>query len=442
MEAYETACPCSSSRIETGIIYCSIGSYQGRFSEYVKIVLMELSNYTGGIERKKEKTPLLRQRVAQIVDEHKLYLPDIRRDLLIESYCDAFIGYGILHPFILDPSISDITVRGHKRIHLKRRGKWERVAGIAFESNQELLHYIMQRFGVLGSKLNYQHPFADAADQTWKLRLNASISDINLDGPALTIRKHREEKFSVEDLREMGSFDERIEQLIQCYVQSLHNIGWIGPAGSGKTTTFSAFAERIPEEFQTVSFEDTSELNIRRKNHLSHLTRPETGEGGNAITMDMLARNLLRESGDIPLVGEIRDGVALTLLKLFGIGHDGGQFTMHANNCMDAVNRYADLAMEAESRYSLTELRELFSEWIHLFISMRKRKIMAIYEVLGWGYRKKKEIPHPVCTFNVEEETRDTVKGSWQLHRPSQRFYDRCRWHGVVLPNFLEELRT
>ncbi|GAX91252.1 ATPase, T2SS/T4P/T4SS family [Effusibacillus lacus] len=414
----------------------------GRYSEYVKIVLLELAHNPAGIERTKEKSALLRQRVAQIIDEHKLYLPGVPRDLLIESYCDAYIGYGILHPFILDPTVTDITVRGFDRIHIKRKGRWERVQSVAFESDRELHSYIMQRFSLLGSKLNFQHPFADAADDTWKLRLNASVADINLTGPALTIRKHREEKFSVEELRQSGAFDKRIQQLIHCYVQSLHNIGWIGPAGSGKTTLFSAFAEMIPEDYQTVSFEDTSELNIRRKNHLSHLTRPETGEGGAAVTMDMLARNLLRESGDIPLVGEIRDGVALTLLKLFGIGHDGGQFTMHANNCQDAVKRYADLAMEARSRYSLTELRELFAERIHLFVYMRKRKVLDLYEVLGWDSRQKKEILHPVCVFSVEEETKDSIQGSWNLYRPSQRFFDRCKWHGVEIPSFLGELKA
>lgn len=412
-----------------------------QMAEFVKIMLMELTE-SGVVERGKEKTPLLRQRIAQIVDEHRLYVPGVPREQLIESYCDAFIGYGILHPFIIDPAVTDITVRGHNRVHVKRRGRWERVTGLQFASNQELFTFITQRFGVLGSKLNLQHPFADAADDTWKLRLNGSIADINLDGPALTIRKHREQKFSIEDLHELGVFDDKIGQLLRCYVQSLHNIGWIGPAGSGKTTVFSAFAERLPEEYQTVSFEDTSELNMRRKNHLSHLTRPETGEGGAAITMDMLARNLLRESGDIPLVGEVRDGVALTLLKLFGIGHDGGQFTMHANSCQDAVNRYADLAMEAESRYTLTELRELFAERIHVFVYMRKRKVLDIYEVLGWSHERQREILRPVCVFEVQAETKDSIHGNWKFFRPSQRFFDRARWFGVEVPQFVEELEA
>lgn len=413
-----------------------------RLSEYVKIILLELSGTSAGIERKREKNPLLRQRIAQIVDEHKLYVPGIPRDVLIEQYCDAYIGYGILHQFVIEPSITDITVRGHERVHVKRRGKWERVPHVSFASNQELLAYISQRFAILGSKLNYQHPFADAADDAWKLRLNASIADINLDGPALTIRKHREDKFTAADLRELGAFDERIEQLLTSCVQSLHNIGWIGPAGSGKTTVFSAFAEQIPEDYQTISFEDTSELNIRRKNHLSHLTRPATGEGGTAVTLDMLARNLLRESGDIPLVGEVRDGVALTLLKLFGIGHDGGQFTMHANSCQDAVNRYADLAMEADSRYTLTELRRLFAERIHLFVYMRKRKVVDIYEVLGWDDASEREILQPICTLDAAEETKDRISGEWRWHRPSQRYFDRCRWFGVEIPKFLQELQA
>lgn len=414
--------------------------HKGQFSEYVKIVLLEMAKEQPGEERRKEKTPLLRQRIGQIMDEHKLYLPDVPRELLIESYCDAYVGYGVLHPFIVDPSITDITVRGFERIHVKRRGKWERVRGNTFESNANLFSYIMQRYAVLGSKLNYQHPFADAADDTWKLRLNASIGDINLAGPALTIRKHRENKFSVEDLRELKMFDERIEELLYCCVKSLHNIGWIGPAGSGKTTVFSAFAEKIPEEYQTISIEDTSELNIRRRNHLSHLTRPATGEGGTAVTLDMLARNLLRESGDIPLVGEVRDGVALTLLKLFGIGHDGGQFTMHANNCNDAVNRYADLAMEAESRYTLNELRSLFSERIHLFVYMRKRRVLEIVEVLGWDSSKQREILHPICSFDIIEESKEGIQGKWEFHRPSQRFFDRCRWFGTEIPTFLQEM--
>jgi type IV secretion system protein VirB11 len=57
----------------------------------------------------------------------------------------------------------------------------------------------------------------------------------------------------------------------------------------------------------------------------------------------------LRLRPDRIVVGEVRDGAALEVLKAWNTGHPGGLLTLHANSAYDALARLEDLAMEASA---------------------------------------------------------------------------------------------
>ena len=65
--------------------------------------------------------------------------------------------------------------------------------------------------------------------------------------------------------------------------------------------------------------------------------------------MTDLLRMTLRLRPDRIIIGEVRGGEALAMLKAWNTGHPGGVATVHANSAADALQRIEDLVGEASA---------------------------------------------------------------------------------------------
>ena len=115
-------------------------------------------------------------------------------------------------------------------------------------------------------------------------------------------------------------------------VAARENVLVAGGTGSGKTTLLNALVALVSEE-RTVSIEDARELRVSAADHVSLLTRSAEPR----VTMGELVRMTLRMRPDRILVGEVRGGEALDLVKAWNTGHPGGLATVHANGAADAL---------------------------------------------------------------------------------------------------------
>jgi type IV secretion system protein VirB11 len=99
--------------------------------------------------------------------------------------------------------------------------------------------------------------------------------------------------------------------------------------------------------------------------------------------MGDLVRSTLRLRPDRIIVGEVRGGEALDMLKAWNTGHPGGIATVHANSAASALYRLEQLIQEAV----VTVPRRLIAEAIDLvvFIEGRgtARQIGAVVAVEG-----------------------------------------------------------
>ncbi|MFS8116553.1 ATPase, T2SS/T4P/T4SS family, partial [Rhizobium jaguaris] len=68
------------------------------------------------------------------------------------------------------------------------------------------------------------------------------------------------------------------------------------------------------------------------------------------------------------VVGEVRDGAALTLLKAWNTGHPGGVATIHSNTAMSALRRFEQLTAEASQQ----PMHEVIGEAVDLIISIER----------------------------------------------------------------------
>ena len=82
--------------------------------------------------------------------------------------------------------------------------------------------------------------------------------------------------------------------------------------------------------------------------------------------MNDLLRHAMRQRPDRIIVGEVRGGEALSLLKSWNTGHPGGVATVHANSARHALTRIEQLIAEAIERPMPTLIGEAVDLVIHL----------------------------------------------------------------------------
>lgn len=98
-------------------------------------------------------------------------------------------------------------------------------------------------------------------------------------------------------------------------------------------------AKLVPEGHRVLVLEQVPELQCNVKNLKTMLVSEH-------VTMNRLLWIAVRNSPDRIVIGEVRDGAALDMLKAWNTGCPGGIATIHANNPEAAVQRVLDLACE------------------------------------------------------------------------------------------------
>ncbi len=162
--------------------------------------------------------------------------------------------------------------------------------------------------------------------------------------PLITIRKRPQRRFTLDDYVADGIASERQAKLLRDAVASRRNIVVAGGTGSGKTTLLNALlAEPCFQAARVVILEDTAELQCSSPNAVQLLTR----RSAPVVAMRDLVQITLRLRPDRIVIGEVRDGAALEVLKAWNTGHLGGLLSLHANSAADAILRLEDLCIEA-----------------------------------------------------------------------------------------------
>jgi P-type conjugative transfer ATPase TrbB len=164
---------------------------------------------------------------------------------------------------------------------------------------------------------------------------------------------------------------------IRSAISSKLNIIISGGTGSGKTTLANTVIEEIvksaPED-RLVILEDTAEIQCAAENAVLLHT-------SDTVDMARLLKSTMRLRPDRIVVGEVRDGAALTLLKAWNTGHPGGVATIHSNTAMSALRRLEQLTAEASQQ----PMQEVIGEAVDLIISIertaRGRRVRDVVQV-------------------------------------------------------------
>jgi len=182
--------------------------------------------------------------------------------------------------------------------------------------------------------------------------------------PCFAIRKPAERVYTLADYVSDGIMAAETARALSLAVVERRNILVAGGTSSGKTTLANALlAELAARRERVILIEDTRELQCAAEDTVALRTR------AGAVTMADLVRSTLRLRPDRIIVGEVRGGEALDMLKAWNTGHPGGIATVHANSAASALFRLEQLIQEAV----VTVPRRLVADAIDLIVFIEGR---------------------------------------------------------------------
>lgn len=199
--------------------------------------------------------------------------------------------------------------------------------------------------------------------------------------PVFTIRRKASAVFTLAEYEHQGIMSGRQRRAIEIAVAQRHNVLIVGGTSSGKTTLTNAIiAEtvRATPHHRLVIIEDTCELQCAADNAVA-LRATDT------VDMQRLLRATMRLRPDRIIVGEVRGGEALSLLKAWNTGHPGGVCTVHANHARAGLRRLEQLIAEV----SRAPMCALIAEAVNIIVSIVRtdqapgRRIDEVVAVMG-----------------------------------------------------------
>ena len=375
----------------------------------------------------------IRDIVNEIIAIKNIVMSISEQEDLLDDICNDVLGYGPLEPLLARDEIADIMVNGAGTVYIEVGGKIQKTA-IRFRDNQQLLNICQRIVSQVGRRVDESSPICDARLPDGS-RVNAIVPPLAIDGPALTIRKFRKDKLTLEQLVRYGSISPEGAEILKIIGRCRANVLISGGTGSGKTTLLNCLTRYIDDDERIVTCEDAAELQLQQPHVVRLETRPPNLEGEGQITMRDLVRNCLRMRPERIIVGEVRGPEAFDLLQAMNTGHDGSMGTVHANMPRESLSRLESMITMGGYALPSRTIREMICGSIDVVIQAARlrdgsRRITHITEVMG--LEGEVIITQDLFVYDIlGEDANGNLLGqhrSTGIGRP--RFWDRARYFG------------
>lgn len=389
--------------------------------------LTELSKMPSGAVREE-----ISDVVSEIVSMKALALSATEQKRLIQDICNDILGLGPLEPLLERDDIADIMVNGPSKVYIETSGKII-LTNIKFRDNAQLMNICQRIVSAVGRRVDESSPICDARLLDGS-RVNVIAPPLAIDGAALTIRKFKKDKLTLQDLVNFKSITPAGAEVIKLIGGCRLNVMVSGGTGSGKTTLLNCLTAFIEDGERVITCEDTAELQL----HVPHVvrleTRPPNLEGIGEVSMTDLVKNCLRMRPERIIVGEVRGKEAFDLLQAMNTGHDGSMGTIHANNPRECISRIENMIAMGGYGLPAKTVREQIAGAVNVIVQAARlrdgsRKITHVTEVLGM----EGDIItlQDILVFDFEGETSDgKIIGRHKYTGLHPNFHDRVRYFG------------
>ena len=238
-----------------------------------------------------------------------------------------------------DPAVIEIMLNPDGQLWLERHGKGREHSGVTMRSSEA--ERVIRLVGShIGQDVTRDYPIVSAELPIGGERFEGVLPPVAT-APSFTIRKPASVVFTLTDYVDSGIMTSVQAQILRECVQARRSLLIVGGTGTGKTTLANALLHEVAlTGDRVVILEDTRELQCDAPDKIA--LRTQAG----SVSMADLVRSTLRLRPDRIVVGEVRGGEALDLLKAWNTGHPGGIATVHANSAADGLSRLEQLISE------------------------------------------------------------------------------------------------
>ncbi|HEK2876535.1 TPA: P-type conjugative transfer ATPase TrbB [Proteus mirabilis] len=294
--------------------------------------------------------------------------------------------FNIIAPYLRDETTIEIMLNPDGNIWVEQIGKpMFSIGEMSLYNAQSLFATIAHS---MGKTIDNRHPCLEGTLLINDARFEGFYPPVS-SAPTFAIRKKPKKIFSLDDFK----LTENQKSTMITWVKERKNILVVGGTSSGKTSFSNAFidlmAQFTPDD-RIVILETLDEIQCRAKNYSKLI---ETMD----VTMNQLLRGVMRYRPDRIIVGEVVDAAALSMLKAWNTGHDGGLCTIHADSALEGFDRLYDLIEESGINMS-ERVNRLIGRAIDGVVFLKREQ----------GVRVVKEVAN-VTEFNGSEFVLDYV---------------------------------
>jgi flagellar protein FlaI len=331
-------------------------SEQKLLDKVISFVSVEINPMAIGKEEDVRKAVL--KEAKRILDKYSGRFPMLRnperRDKIYYYIERDLLGYGPIHAIMADWRIEDISCDGVMAPMYVWHRRYESIpTNVKFVDKELLDDFIVKLAHKSGKHVSSAFPIVDAMI-CGKHRLAASFrEEVSPKGSTFTIRKFREEPYSIVDLMNLGTVNDEIAAYFWLMMENRASMLVIGGTAAGKTTLLNAIAGLIKPGYKVVTVEETAEINIPTENWVQFTSRESYGMTGSKIgevSLFDLVKTSLRYRPDFLVVGEVRGEEAFVLFQAVATGH-GGLCTIHGESFDSAVKRLTSPPMNVAESY-------------------------------------------------------------------------------------------
>ena len=328
----------------------------------------------------------IRDIVNDIIAIKNFAMSIAEQEELLEDICNDVLGFGPLEPLLARDDIADIMVNGAQNVFIEVNGKTEKTA-VRFRDNQQLLNICQRIVSQVGRRVDESSPICDARLIDGS-RVNVIAPPLAIDGTALTIRKFKKDKLTLDQLVKFGAISAEGAEVLKIIGRVRCNVIISGGTGSGKTTLLNCLTNYVDRDERVITCEDSAELQLQQPHVVRLETRPPNLEGEGEITMRDLVKNCLRMRPERIIVGEVRGSEVFDLLQAMNTGHDGSMGTLHANTPRECLNRMESMIAMGGFTLPQRTVREIIVGSVDVIIQAARlrdgsRRITHITEVIG-----------------------------------------------------------
>ncbi len=363
---------------------------RGVFNRILEILLAEIVSPKEEIA---DPRRFFAEEARKIVNKYRItlgWLPDVSWYKILYHAERDLVGFGKIDSLMRDPNIEDISCDGvGKPVYIWHRTFESIETNLQFESDENLDNLVVKLVHMAGKHVSSAFPIVDAS-LPGKHRLAVAYRrEITPFGTAFTIRKFREDPYSIIDLINIGTFTEEMAAYLWICLENRASVMVLGGTAAGKTTALNALACLIKPGSKIMTIEETAELNLSHVNWVSLISRQSYGLGGSSVgevALFDLVKTCMRHRPDLMIVGEVRGQEAYVLFQALATGH-GGMCTMHAENVQSAVKRLTQKPMDISPAYIPLMNIVMSVQRVHLVKNGEKRafrRVLSVNEIVEY----------------------------------------------------------